>query len=111
MNSTSMQPQAVAVVCQVAKDSVTHLCAECGLAPARNRFCSGKCRQAAYRKSPAHAAHLEKLKAARKRRRKAWQTEISRARSFGIGANNLRYGGPRPDGVPQLGQLKLKNYF
>jgi len=97
-----------AVVFPPAEDSVTHLCEQCGAAPARSRFCSGKCRQSAYRKSSAHAAQLEKLRDARQRRREDHYTRANRARVLG----SVRgYSGPTTPGVPRLGELKLSNYL
>lgn len=36
-------------VCPDAKNRNARLCIQCGVAPAKRKFCSGKCRQAAHR--------------------------------------------------------------
>ena len=59
-------------MCLDEKNGVT-LCAECGTNPAHRKFCSSACRQAAYRKSPAHAAILARERHRRAVRRAAWQ--------------------------------------
>ena len=106
--SDSQNGPTQAVVSPQAKDSVTHLCEECGTVPARLRFCSNKCRQAAYRKSPAHKAQLKKLVDARKRRRENHYAHTNRARALG---SFRGYSGPTTPGVPRLGDLKLSNYL
>jgi hypothetical protein len=92
-------------VCQHAENSVT-LC-PCGK-PARRKFCSSACRQAAYRKSAAHLANLKRLRDARTARRADHYQRCNRSRAL----SPLRgYSGPVPDGVPRLGDLNLKNYL
>jgi CDGSH-type Zn-finger protein len=100
---------------QHAKHSVT-LC-PCGK-PARRTFCSSACRQAAYRKSTAHAGNLKRLRDAREARKRdyiaqknACYKRLNAHRGFteqtGI------YGGPAASGVPsvRLGDLDLNYYL
>ncbi len=92
-------------VCQHAEDSVT-LC-PCGK-PARKKFCSSTCRQAAYRTSAAHIASLKRLRDARTARRADHYQRRNRDRAL----NSVRgYSGPVADGVPRRGDLNLKNYL
>jgi CDGSH-type Zn-finger protein len=92
-------------VCQHAENSVT-LCF-CGK-PARKKFCSNACRQAAYRTSEAHIASLKRLRDARTARRADHYQRRNRDRAL----NSVRgYSGPVADGVPRLGDLNLKNYL
>lgn len=106
----AISPQAA--VCLDAKDSVT-LCANCGapFVPQRRtaRFCSEACRQAAHRKSSAHAAYLHKLRAARATRKKLFYQRKTRDKALG----SFRcYGGPAVPGVPpRVSMLKLQNYY
>jgi hypothetical protein len=104
MSATS--PTAAAPdVCQHAEHSVT-LC-PCGK-PARRRFCSSACRQAAYRKSAAHTDNLKRLRDARRARRADYYQRRNRSRAL---APVRGYSGPVADGVPRLGALKLENYL
>ncbi len=92
-------------VCQHAENSVT-LCF-CGK-PARKKFCSNACRQAAYRTSAAHIASLKRLRDARTARRADHYQRRNRDRAL----NSVRgYSGPVADGVPRLGDLNLKHYI
>jgi CDGSH-type Zn-finger protein len=92
-------------VCQHAEHSVT-LC-PCGKL-ARRTFCSGACRQAAYRKSTAHTDNLKRLRDARRARRADYYQRRNRSRAL---APVRSYSGPVADGVPGLGALKLENYL
>lgn len=92
-------------VSQQAEHSVT-LC-PCGK-PARRKFCSSACRQAAYRNSPAHTDNLKRLRDARRARRADHYQRRNRSRAL---APVRGYSGPVPDGVPRLGDLNLKNYL
>ena len=86
------------------------LCAECGVTPIRRKgakFCSNACRQAAYRKSPAHARALKRLADARTLRRKTWEQRRQRDKALGVFRG---YGGPEVSGVPTLGMLDLRNF-
>lgn len=85
-----------------AKPSVT-LCENCGVNPARSKFCSGACRQAAHRKSPAHSARLQTLKLRRKKRRENHFRDKYSARSLGLNG----WTGPVASWVPSLGSMKL----
>jgi hypothetical protein len=101
-----------AVVCLPAKDSVT-LCVSCGapFVPQRRtaRFCSEACRQAAHRKSSAHAEYLHKLRAARATRKKIFYHRKTRDKALGTFRG---YGGPTVPGVPlRVTMLKLQNYY
>lgn len=88
-----------------AENSVT-LC-PCGK-PARRKFCSNACRQAAYRKSTAHTDNLKRLCDGRKARRIDYYQRRNRSRAL----SPVRgYSGPVADGVPRLGDLKLENYL
>jgi hypothetical protein len=92
-------------VCQQAEHSVT-LC-PCGK-PARRKFCSNACRQAAYRISTAHTDNLKRLRDARRARRADYYQRRNRYKAL----SPLRgYSGPTVSGVPRLGALKLKNYM
>jgi hypothetical protein len=86
------------------------LCAECGVTPVSRKgakFCRGACRQAAYRKSPAHARSLKRLADARTLRRRTWEQRKARDKALGTFRG---YGGPEATGVPRLGMLDLKNF-
>jgi hypothetical protein len=108
MNTGTIEQQLEAVVCVSEKDGVT-LCEHCGEGAASGRFCSNKCRQAAYRKSsPAYRAYLKRLKEARKQRRADHYQRKNRARALGTFRG---YGGPLTPGLPKIGSLELKNYF
>ena len=72
-----------------------------------NRFCSSPCRQAAYRKSPAHRACLDGLKIQRFNRRMDCYRRKNKFRSLGFDGI---YGGPVDVSVPSVGQLDLKRY-
>jgi len=109
-NPTSATPRAA--VCLPAKDGVT-LCANCGapFTPQRRtaRYCGDACRQAAHRKSPAHAAYLRKKRHARANRKTAFYQRKTRDKALGIFRG---YGGPTVPGVPQrVTMLELKNYY
>lgn len=84
------------------KHSVT-LCENCGVNPARSKFCSGACRQAAHRRSPAYAAHLLTLKLRRKKRRENHYRDKYGARSLGPNG----WSGPVASWVPALGSTQL----
>jgi hypothetical protein len=92
-------------VCQQAEHSVTHC--PCGK-PARRKFCSNACRQAAYRNSAAHTDNLKRLRDARRARRADYYQRRNRSRAL---APVRGYSGPIADGVPRLGALKLENYL
>jgi hypothetical protein len=92
-------------VSQQAKRAVT-LCL-CGN-PARRKFCSSACRQAAYRTSAAHVDNLKRLREARKARRDDYYRRRNRDKAL----TSVRgYSGPAVSGVPRLGGLKLENYL
>lgn len=78
------------------------LCAECGVNPANRKFCSGACRQSAHRKNPAHAACLQRDKDWRSSRRRVWQRE--RIRSCAINPL-VQFSGPSNDAIPRLGKF------
>jgi hypothetical protein len=103
---------------QSARDSVTPSlsaygfeCANCqGLFTPKsteNLYCSGKCRQAAYRRSPAHKAVLAGLRAQRANRRLSWHRRRNAAKS--ICFDGL-YSGPTATGVPSLGEIDLRQF-
>lgn len=60
------------------------LCEQCLAHPAKDRFCSNKCRQAAYRKSPAYKALLKTKKDQRFERKLKRFRDKYGARSLGI---------------------------
>jgi hypothetical protein len=60
------------MVCPDAKDGVTQCQREGCTNPAKKKFCSSACRQAAYRNSEAHKATLAKSRDWRLRRRNAY---------------------------------------
>ena len=91
------------VVCSQSEVSVTQLCEECGLRPAKQKYCSGACRQKAYRKSPKHKANLQQKRDRRSARRKAWERDKYAARSLGIHG----WSGPVNDWVGRLGDRAL----
>ena len=71
------------VVCLHVNTSVT-LCEECGEHPAKGRFCSGKCRQKAHRKSPAHITLLKRKREQRLELKLKRFRDKYGARSLGI---------------------------
>jgi hypothetical protein len=87
------------------------LCLECStpFTPASkvNRFCSSPCRQAAYRKSPAHRACLDGLKTQRLNRR---NDQVRRRNKFKSLSFDGVHSGPLDKTVPSVGQLNLKRY-
>jgi hypothetical protein len=85
-------------VCLLSESDVT-FCENCGINPVRRRFCSDACRQAAYRKRPAHLACLARKCAARLVR-KAVRTEAL-LRDRYIGFDGREQGNARTD-VPKL---------
>ena len=92
-------------VCQQAKRSVT-LC-PCGK-PARKKFCSGACRQAAHRTSPAFLANKKRWENARIARHAEWESRRNRDKHLtfdGLRSGNL------VAGVPRLGDLNLRKYL
>jgi CDGSH-type Zn-finger protein len=92
-------------VCQHEKHSVT-LC-PCGK-PARRKFCSGACRQAAYRTSAAFLTNKKRWEYARTARRAEWESR--RHRDKHLTFDGL-HGGNLVAGVPRLGELNLKKYL
>ena len=88
--------------CPQDKLSVT-LCQHCGLNPARRRFCSSACRQAAYRKSPAHDANLDRQKKLRRERRSRWTNERRRSMSMTF---DSRSSGSLNTNIPRLGEFE-----
>lgn len=82
------------------------MCDECLLNPAKpkGRFCGNACRQAAYRKSPAHRANLDKQIVRRAVRRKDWEDLCNRHKHLTF--DGLR-GGPSRDWVGKLGDRLL----
>jgi hypothetical protein len=100
--------------CQVLDSSVTpakQMCLECSTSftPASkvNRFCSSPCRQAAYRKSPAHRACLDGLKNQRLNRR---NDQVRRRNKFKYLSFDGLHSGLLDTTVPSIGQLNLKRY-
>jgi hypothetical protein len=89
----------------------TKECAECNsiFEPENKiqRFCSGACRQRAYRRSPAHRAQLNGKKQQRRNRRLYQHQEKYRACSIGF---DSRFGGPINESVPSVGNLDLKRF-
>jgi hypothetical protein len=106
-------------------DSVTLLC-PCGQ-PAKRMYCSGACRQKAYRTSEAHIAQLARLRGARAARRKdyeplrsdflekydAYLKSLNRYRAISpLGQYaGQDYGGAFKPSVPRLGNIKLGPYM
>jgi hypothetical protein len=90
---------------------VTTECAECGATfkseGKHHLYCSGACRQRAYRQSPAHRAVLDGKKQQRRNRRLYQHREKFRACSIGFDA---RFGGPVNESVPSVGMLDLKRF-
>jgi hypothetical protein len=93
------------------KDGVTNrppnalnplLCLHCQARPARRFYCSGACRQAAYRNSRSHRANLDAQIAFRTWRRNRWNKEKVRDKSLGFDA---RFAGPERKGIPKIGQF------
>jgi hypothetical protein len=102
-------------VCPPEKQGVT-LC-PCGQ-PARRRFCSNACRQAAHRSSDAHATNLKRLRDARAARRAAYELlkngyDARRNVYRSFTTTTGIFGGPTPSGVPsvRIGDLDLKDYL
>ncbi len=83
-------------------------CKECGKeflpTSSVNTCCSDACRQAAYRKSPAHRAYLDKQKNRRALRRAEWFRRRNRDKHL---TPLSRRSGPDVSGVPPVGQLRL----
>jgi len=69
-------------------------------------FCSDACRQAAYRKSPAHRKCLDGFKNQRQNRRNTQTRRKNRDKAFYLDC----YSGPVVDGVPSVGMLDLKQF-
>ncbi len=92
-------------VCQATNPSVT-TCQECGAAlPEKKRlYCCNACRQAGYRKSPAHAACLASQKARRLQRRNDWTAR--RTRDMGLSFDG-RMSGSVDKSVPPLGSILM----
>jgi len=98
------------VVCPPSEDGVTNkpprqkkkVCKECG-EPAFRSFCSGKCRQAAYRRGKTYAAALGRAKVCRLDRRNRWLSAKLRDKSFTFDG---RHGGHMNLAVPALGQFE-----
>lgn len=84
-------------VCQPSNDSVT-FCLHCKVNPAKRRFCSNACRQAAYRLSPAHRKNLDRQKTARLDRRNRWVSARFRDKHFTFDG---LFGGHINDAVPR----------
>jgi hypothetical protein len=99
-NPMSAEPSLVVSLTE--KSGVTRLCSECGIKPAKRQFCSGACRQTAYRKGAAHAECLKRDRNWRAARRVAHFTAINRDRSIGA---FLVYSGPVNTNVPRLGEF------
>ncbi len=99
------------------KDSVTAVCPECQTffqtvafrttGRQQRLFCSGVCRQAAYRKSPAHRKCLDGLKNQRLNRR---NTQTRRKNAFKYLSFDGLHSGPDATGVPCIGMMKLKQF-
>lgn len=114
MNETS-PTAATPDVCQCAEHSVT-LC-PCGK-PARRKFCSNACRQAAYRNSAAHTDNLKRLRDARRARKHDYivlkNASYKRLNAYrGFTPQTGIYGGPAASGVPsvRIGDLDLNYYL
>jgi hypothetical protein len=88
-------------VCPDGKDSVT-FCTQCGIRPAKRKFCGDACRQAAYRKSAAHTACLARDRNWRRARKLAHGMLRNRDRYIG---SLPVISGPGNDAVPRLGQF------
>jgi hypothetical protein len=93
-----------------ATDSHNTVCAECGVSFApkgRQRFCSGVCRQRAYRRSPAHRAQLDGKKQQRMNRRNAWVAQRVRDKAYGTFP---QLSGPEPSFKFPLSSLTLQTF-
>ena len=90
-------------VCLTTENSVT-LCI-CGK-PARKKFCSSACRQAAYRNGASYAASLKRLRDGRLARRYDHYHRRNKYKAL-----NVIYSGPIAGGVPRIGDLDLKKYL
>jgi hypothetical protein len=92
------------------ENSVT-TCGECGkqFTPANKlqRFCSSPCRQAAYRKSPAHFANLDGLRNQRRNRHNSW---VRRRRAYKSLFFDGRDSGSFVASVPPLGMISLNQF-
>jgi hypothetical protein len=120
LQQTDTANKTAAVVSQPSKDSVTAVwfvgtCPECQTdfdtilfktGRQQRLFCSDACRQAAYRKSPAHRACLDGFKNQRLNRRNTQVSRKNRDKAFSLD----RYSGPVVDGVPSVGMLDLKKF-
>jgi CDGSH-type Zn-finger protein len=74
--------------------------------PAKKKFCSSACRQAAYRASESYAANLKRLQNGRLARRQDQYRRRNKYRAL-----NVIYSGPFAGGVPRIGDLDLRNYL
>jgi hypothetical protein len=96
---------------QATESAELPLCAECGVTPVSRKgakFCCSACRQATYRKSPAHLNNLARHSAARLNRRVMWRKRKLRDKA----ASNFRHiSGPNAVGVPRLGDLDMKQHL
>lgn len=105
-----IEPTPTSEVPQPTKHSVTLRC-ECGLLfvakSINNRFCSGPCRQRAYRRSPAHRSNLDGLKTQRLNRRNFREDRLNRDKYLGFDAH---LSGPSVAGVPALGDIQLGRF-
>jgi hypothetical protein len=90
---------------------VTTECAECGATfkseGKHHLYCSGACRQRAYRKSPAHRVQLNGKKQQRMNRRNAWVASRVRDKAYGTFP---QLSGPEPTFKYPLGALDLKRF-
>jgi hypothetical protein len=92
--------------CLDAKQGVTGapgLCQHCCARPAGRKYCSGVCRQAAYRRGPAHQANLNGQKERRRERRNRWYARKVRYMALTFDG---RYGGYRDATVPRLSEFE-----
>ena len=90
------------LVSSPANHAVT-LCVQCGLKPATRKFCSGICRQQAYRQSAAHEGCKAKGRLHRFNRRKRWLEAKWRDKSLGFDG---RRGGHENKNVSSLGNFE-----
>ena len=83
-------------------------CLYCFKDTTRRKYCSDKCRQAAYRLSPAYRANLDRLIAFRLARRNRWVAAKARDKALGFDG---RLSGHERDSVPPIGQFERAGQY
>ena len=93
--------------CLIINDGVT-FCEHCKVHPAKRKFCSNACRQAAYRLSPAYEGSKAKHRLHSFNRRQRWIAAKTRDKHIVFDG---RYGGHEATTVPALRDFERKKYL